>query len=114
MNLQRIGVIGLNEGKIFQKELAVKGVELVLNHNEQTCTRGCSITVEMLALEKDMPIIQELYQSKYKQLLEGYDVDFEAMNSVFDPNQEMAQCPACSTQFSTKASECPECGLFFG
>jgi rRNA maturation endonuclease Nob1 len=44
----------------------------------------------------------------------GLDFDPEVVGQVFDPDKEQATCPACATEFSTKESECPECGLCFG
>ena len=111
MDLVKVGVMGLNEAKAFKSELEARGVELVLNHNEQTCTRGCTITVEMLAKEADIPTIQKLYQEKYEQLLEGHDINAEQMNAIFDSSQAEALCPACGHKFSTANTECPDCGL---
>ena len=110
----RIAVMPLAEAKAFQDDLLKEGVELVLNHNEQTCSRGCSVTVEVLGYEKDLPKIVEKYENNYKKLLDGLDVNWEAVNSVFDPNKATATCPACATEFATTNTECPECGLFLG
>ncbi len=106
--------MGLNDAKDLKKECEEKGVELVLNHDDQTCTRGCAVTVEIHAHEKDLPIIQQVYSAKYEKLLDGHDVDFEVINSVFDSSQAEATCPACGTKFSTSLSECPDCGLVLG
>lgn len=114
MDLVKVGVMGLHEAKTFKQELEKLGVELVLNHNEQTCTRGCSITVEILAKESDLSQIQKMYQEKYEKLLEGLDVNVDQMNSVFDTSQSEAICPACGHNFSTSNTECPDCGLVLG
>ena len=114
MDLVRIAVMGLQEAKDLQKECLEAGVEIVLNHNDETCNRGCAVTVELHAQEKDIPFVQNLYSQKYAKLLEGHDVDFDAMNSVYDPNASEATCPACSTKFSPQLKECPECGLVLG
>lgn len=110
----RIAVLPLNDAKNLQDDLQKVGVELVLNHNEQTCTRGCTITVEVLGYEKDLPQIIEVYESNYKKLAEGHDVNWEVANAVFDPNKSTAICPACGHEFATTHTECPECGLFLG
>lgn len=114
MEAVRIAVMPINEAKSFQDDLLKDGVELVLNHNEQTCTRGCTVTVEVLGYEKDIPKIIEKYESNYKKLLDGLDVNWEVANSVFDPSKATATCPACGTEFATTYTECPECGLFLG
>lgn len=110
----RIAVMPLNDAKNFQENLKKEGVELVLNHNEQSCTRGCSVTVEVLGFEQDLPKIVAVYEANYKKLLEGHDFDVKIANSVFDPSKATATCPACGTEFATTHTECPDCGLFIG
>lgn len=113
MDLISIGVMGLNDAKLFQKKLQEQGVELVLNHNEQNCTRGCAVTVELLAKEQDLPTIQSAYAAEFKNSLAGHDVNFEQMNAVFDPNAEKVTCPACGFEFKPDGTQCPDCGLGF-
>ena len=114
MELIKIAVMGLNEAKDLKKECETQGIELVLNHDDTSCTRGCAVTVEVHAYEKDLSIVQQVYSEKYQKLLEGHEIDFEAMNSVYDPNQSEATCPACGTKFATSFTECPECELVLG
>jgi hypothetical protein len=110
----RLAVMPLNDAKSLQDDLRKEGVELILNHNDQTCTRGCSVTVEVLGFEKDMEAISNKYQENYQKLIEGHDVNWEAINSVFDPNSEQVTCPACSFSFAPTGAECPDCGLVIG
>ena len=114
MDLIKIGVMNLAEAKDLQTSLEKVGVELILNHNESTCTRGCSVTVELHAKESDLPKVNQMYHEKFSKLLEGHDFDPEVLNSVFDASAEKAQCPACGHIFSTTQSECPDCGLNIG
>ncbi len=114
MEQVRLAVMPLSDAKEFQDQLKSKGVELILNHNEKTCTRGCTVTVEVLGYEKDIEVIARAYQDNYQKLTEGHEVNWEIANSVFDPNQESATCPACGHHFSTNLSECPDCGLVIG
>ena len=110
----RIAVLPLQDAKSLQDDLSKRNIEIVLNHNDQTCTRGCSVTVEVLGHEKDIPIIAQTYQDNFQKLTEGHEVNWEAANAVFDPTQEKAICPACAYEFSTTESECPDCGLVLG
>lgn len=114
MNLIRLAILPLEEAKGLQDQLRSKNIELQLEHNDATCTRGCSVTVEVLGYEKDLPVISEVYRDNYMKLLEGHDVNLDALNAVYDPSKSNATCPACATEFSTKLSECPECGLVLG
>jgi len=114
MDQLTIAVLPLQDAKNLQNDLQKQGVEISLNHNEQTCTRGCAITVEVLGFEKDLPIISKIYQENFQKMTEGHDVNWEAVNSVFDTSKDTAVCPACSFEFSTSKSECPDCGLVLG
>ena len=114
MDQIRIAVLPLQDAKNFQKDLNNKGIEISLNHDDQTCTRGCAITVEIMGYEKDLPVIAQMYQENFQKMTEGHDVNWEAVNSVFDTSKEIATCPACSFEFSTNKTECPDCGLVLG
>lgn len=110
----KLAVLPLNDAKNLQEQLSKKGIELILNHNEQTCNRGCSITVEILAFEKDLEAVRDAYQESYQKLTDGHDVNWEVANSVFDHSSAEAICPACGFTFVPTTSECPDCGLNLG
>lgn len=112
--MKKITVMGLQEAKDFQAALRKEGVEVVLNHDDKTCTRGCAVTVEMLGREEDFPIIQSVYSRSYEKLLDGLEFDPEVINSVYDTSKGEATCPACGHNFSTSKTECPDCGLVLG
>ena len=114
MEFIKVAVMGLQEAKELQQECLGKGIELMLNHDEKTCTRGCSVTVEIHAKEDDLAMIEEIYSLKYKKILEGHDFDSEIINSVYDPSAESVTCPACAYIFSPENKECPDCGLVLG
>ena len=105
--------MGLNDAKLFQKKLKDIGVELVLNHNEASCTRGCAVTVELMAKEADVPQIQEMYSKEYQKMLEGHEINPEQISAVFDASAEKVTCPACGHSFKPDGNECPDCGLMF-
>lgn len=107
----RLAVMPLTDAKIFQDDLKKEGIDIVLNHNEQTCTRGCTVTVEVLGYETDLEHISKKYHENYQKMTEGHEVNWEVANAVFDPNAKEATCPACGFSFSTDKSECPDCGL---
>lgn len=113
-DLKKIAVMGLQEAKDFQTALKKIGVEIVLNHDDATCTRGCAVTVEMLGREQDMPVIQEVYTRSFQKLLDGLNFDPDVVNSVYDTSKGEATCPACGHNFSTQKTECPDCGLVLG
>lgn len=113
MELIPIGVMGLEDAKNFQKKLKDQGIEIALNHDDASCTRGCAVTVELRAREQDLPQIQQVFSEEYKKTLDGHDVNFEQMGAVFDPQASEVTCPACGHRFKPTGSECPDCGLMF-
>ncbi len=114
MELLALGVLGLNEAKNLKAKCDKEGVELILNHNDASCSRGCAVTVEVLIKPQDIEVFSKIQGEEYSKMLEGMDVNFNQINSVYDPNANEATCPACGTVFSTQLAECPECGLNFG
>jgi hypothetical protein len=106
-------VLPLEEAKNLKSQLIASGVVVELNHNEQTCNRGCSVTVELWGHLKDLDTIRSVYHDNFQKLVEAHSVDWNVIHSTFDENQAEALCPACSTQFSTQLDECPDCGLVF-
>lgn len=109
-----MAIMGLDEAKNLQRICQPHGVEIILNHNEATCRRGCSTTVEVHAKETDIEAIQKIYAQYNSKHLKGLDFDVEQINSVYDPEKDKATCPACGCEFSTGNKECPDCGLAFG
>ncbi len=113
MSLVRIGTISLAEAKNLQAALSRKGVELVLDHNDSTCSRGCAVTVEMLAAETDLPVVVGVLKEEFAKNSAGLEVNWERLNQVYDPSQAEATCPACGARFSTQLRQCPDCELCF-
>lgn len=114
MNKLVLGTLPIEEAKKIQDEMKGKSVDIFLDHNPTTCTRGCSVTVEFSCYEKDIQQVAQYFQQNFLNSLDGHNVNLELLNSTYDPNQESATCPACGTSFSTSSTECPECGLCFG
>ena len=113
-DLKKIAVMGLQDAKEFQGKLRKEGIELVLNHNDKTCTRGCAVTVELMGREADLEKIQEVYSRSFNKMLEGLEFDPEVIRAVYDNSQANATCPACGHNFATTNTECPDCGLVLG
>lgn len=114
MDYLKIAILPLNEAKEMQTRLAGDGVDIRLDHNETTCRRGCSVTVEMWAKPQDLEHIKKTFQDDFTQALDGHEVDWDRLNQVYDPSKETAVCPACGETFSTQSAECPSCGLYLG
>jgi len=110
-----IGILELSEAKDLSDKLEPKGVYIAIKHNEQTCTKGCVVKVEVWAQESDIPVIAETIKEEKMKIIdnEGLDIDKSLLEQVFDDEATTAVCPACGASFSTDNKECPECGLVF-
>ena len=114
--LVKITIMPLHDAKDVQAQLKRKGVDLVFNHDDATCRSGCQATVEVYVegTPENLKVVQEYFQDHYGKILKGHNINWEAMEAVFDPSKSEATCPACGANFSTKLTECPDCGLVLG
>ena len=110
-----IGIIELTEAKRLAEKLLIKGIELDVKHNAQTCVKGCAVKVEVWANNEDIETIARTIQEENLRTLEneGLEIDGSLLDQVFDDESHTAICPACGTSFSTDLKECPDCGLVF-
>lgn len=109
-----IGSADFFEAKRLRSELEQIGIEIELMSHPEKCGTGCKPTLEMYAKASDLQAIQSFLDTERQKTLEGLDVPMNLDSIVFDPEKASATCPACTTEFSTKLAECPECGLSFG
>lgn len=114
MEYLKIAILPLVEAKDLEKKLKERGIELRLDHNEATCRRGCTVTVEVWAKEGDLAQVKQAFDENFANMLEGHEVDWDRLNQVFDPTKESAMCPACGHEFPTTEGACPDCGLHLG
>lgn len=110
-----IGIIELQEAKRLKSRLAERDVALELVANPETCSSGkCKPTsVEVYVREEDSHVVKTFLTEERNRLLAGLGAGSSSEEEVFDEQKETANCPACGTEFSTKLSECPDCGLGF-
>ncbi|HLT23171.1 MAG TPA: hypothetical protein VKZ84_07000 [Bacteriovoracaceae bacterium] len=108
-----ITVMGLQEAHNHEIKLKERGIKLILKTNPQTCTRGCKVTVEVWGEGKDKEFLGQYFTDDLLRSLDAEKINFEALNSVFDPTAGEVICQACGFKFSSAASECPDCGLCY-
>ncbi len=107
-----LGVMELQDAKRIQAELKNSEVNVELRHNDETCTRGCTIRVEMWGEEKNLELFQEFFFKEQARHVEGLEIDPNLINEVFDPTSEEVVCQACGFKFKP-AAQCPDCGLSY-
>jgi hypothetical protein len=108
-----LGTQELTAAERLRSELSLRGVDLKLMHNAQTCNKGCSITVEVWAHPDDLPAINQVLAEQHQRLMAGLEYDAKLFEEVFDPSKAEATCPCCGTSFATSEQACPDCGLVF-
>lgn len=108
-----LGVMELQEAKNHQYALKTKGVELTLKVNDQTCTSGCKVTVEVWAMASDEGMVKAHFQNDYLKHVKGHEPQAHLLSAVFDTSQESVTCQACGSIFSPTSPECPDCGLVY-
>jgi hypothetical protein len=114
MNEVFLGNFELAEAKLIQLRLKDSEIFSDIRANEHTCnTKNCKVTVELWGLEKDLEQLQSFFKNDFLKNLGNTELNYEALNSVFDPSQESVTCQACGFQFSSKLTECPDCGLCY-
>ncbi|MFW5887300.1 MAG: hypothetical protein ACOCUH_00725 [Bacteriovoracia bacterium] len=109
-----LGVFEMSDAKRLQNIAADSQIQLELRSNPQTCTRGCKVTVELWGEEKDLKFLSDLFRKEQLRDLPNAEINFEALDSVYDPNAQEVTCQACGHKFSPDKTECPDCGLVYG
>lgn len=108
-----LGVMDLQEAKNHQYKLKSMGVELTLKMNDQTCTTGCKVTVEVWGKESDKDALVLHFQNDYLKHVKGHVPNFDHLSEVFDPTASEVVCQACGAKFAPTSTECPDCGLVY-
>jgi hypothetical protein len=108
-----LGVMELQEAKNHQYALKGRGVELILKVNDQTCTTGCKVTVEVWAGTSDEEVIKAHFQNDFLKHVKGHEPQAHLVSAVFDTSLESVTCQACGAAFAPICSECPDCGLVY-
>ncbi len=108
-----LGVMNHQEAKNHQLAMKGEGVILTLKSNDQTCTTGCTVTVEVWAHTRDAEKVQSYFHKDYMKHVKGHEPKLEHMIAVFDPDLLEVICQACGATFSPVQKECPDCGLCY-
>src|SRR5688500_13298672 len=107
------GVMGLQEAKNHQLKLKTQGIDITLKVNDQTCTTGCKVTVEVWAEQADQEVVLVHFKEDYLKHVKGHEHNPEFLAQVFDPTASEVTCQACGSKFSPLVNECPDCGLMY-
>lgn len=108
-----LGVMELNEATQHQLRLKDQGVAITFKTNGTTCTTGCKVTVEVYGEASQESQLLAYFRSEFAKNVKGHEPNLEALSAVFDDSLAEAMCQACGLKFSTKLSECPDCGLCY-
>ncbi len=109
----QVGEAPIREAKRLQAALDERKVAVRLASDPESCN-SCSPKILMMIHRNDVEKFQAFLKEEHVRNLGDLVHDSGAAEQVFDTEKEEATCPACSTVFSTKLAECPDCGLGFG
>ena len=113
-NLQLFGVMSVADADRLQGQLRKFGARMEKLFNQATCSSGgCGSSVEVWIYKEDVEQVKQAIVAQQQKNLSGLNFNPDLLTEVYDSSKETATCPACGTNFSTKLSECPECGLCF-
>lgn len=112
--MMKLGVLEQRTAERLRELCVQKEVKVELVHNPETCAVSPMITVELWVDVEDKDMLKEIISSQKQMLFKDIDYDFSLLDEVHDADQETATCPACSSVFDSKGTECPSCGLSFG
>jgi len=82
------------------------GIDLLLERNPECKGGGCAVKIDVYVDRENESSLKAYFEKKQNEAL--------ADPAAYDPSKEHARCPACGTEFSTRLTECPDCGLGFG
>ena len=105
-NRTLIGTASVEEAKRLRDQVhEATGIPLILERNPD-CKSGCAVKIDLYVEPDHETALKEYFAQQ--QAIHADDPD------AFNTANETAKCPACGTEFSTKLTECPDCGLGFG
>jgi hypothetical protein len=109
----QVGEAPVAEARRLQALLERRGVALELAADPESCG-SCAPTVALYLKPADLGAFQALLSEEHALALGDLKPVAVSEDAVFDSEKAEATCPACGTVFSTRLTECPDCGLGFG
>lgn len=109
----QVGEAPVSEAKRLKAILEGRGVILQLASDPDNCN-SCSPKVALYVRPGDLEKFKALLSEEHARSLGDLTPDARLADAVFDSEKDEAVCPACGMVFSTKLTECPDCGLGFG
>ncbi len=105
----------LSEMRHLSDLLDGENIGTLLAGDEKTCAKNCCPSVYNLLVKREegtdaLHIIEEEHRSVTG--LAHHDSNTD--DTIFNPHDREAQCPACGHTFPTTQTTCPDCGLTFG
>ncbi len=106
----------MKEIKLLERELARENIAVLISgEGGNSCGKGCCGTSFYLQVHRDdardaFAVIQA-YIDRTTAISHH---DLSHCDTVFNPDEKRAVCPACGFTFQTTTSICPDCGLCFG
>ena len=113
-DLELLGVMPTTEAERLYYLLTDEGIKVERFFNSATCSSGgCGSSTEVWIKPEDRSDILKIIEDDHARKLSHHESESLVSDSIYDPSNPTAVCPACSHEFSTTLTECPDCGLNF-
>ncbi len=107
----------MKEVKLLEKELQKENIAVLIasEGGGSSCGKGCCGSSFLLqVLREDGRDAYAVVQAYIDRTTAISHHDLSHCDTVFNPEEKQAVCPACGFKFQTSAAICPDCGLCFG
>lgn len=108
----------MKEVKILEKELQKENIAVLIagEGGGSSCGKGCcgSSSFYLQVHRGDARDAFAVVQAYIDRTTAISHHDLSHCDSVYNPEEKQAVCPACGFKFQTSAAICPDCGLCFG
>ena len=92
-----------------------ENIGTLLAGDEKTCAKNCCPSVyNLLVKREDGMEAFNIIEDEHKKVTGLAHHESANGDTIFNPHESEAQCPACGHSFPTTQTTCPDCGLSFG
>jgi ribosomal protein L37E len=92
-----------------------ENIGTLLAGDDNSCSKSCCPSVyDLLVKREDGMDALHIVEDEHKRVTGLAQHENANGDTVFNPHENEAQCPACGHSFPTTKTTCPDCGLSFG
>ncbi|MBW2467496.1 MAG: hypothetical protein JRF02_09365 [Deltaproteobacteria bacterium] len=105
----------LSDMRHLAETLGRENIGTLMAGDESSCGKGCCPSVyNLLVKREDGMEAHHIIEEEHRRATGLTQHESVNGDTVFNPHENEAQCPACGYSFPTTQTTCPDCGLNFG